>query len=198
MCVFIFMLGNHEWCDCCRTCVWDTGSYSSYRNSTLPTPSAARGVQVKTSLSSQTQFTVIYQELLECILSCVCFNIWITIFLCYSSWMCRLHVCACLSGTLHVYICVWECMFVWNSKREPGTKEPVELDCVSQGKGGYLALGHKHSSLSPAKATQICHSGSMKNILPKQKNVLNLSGTRRFFFFFSTIVIMLWLVMGTG
>lgn len=92
------------------------------------------------------------------------------IYLSYSLWACRLHVCASLSVALRVYICMCVCMFVWESETEPGTKEPGELDGVSQGKGGYLALRHKHSSLSQAKALKVCHSGSMKNILGKQKS----------------------------
>lgn len=65
------------------------------------------------------------------------------------------HACACLCVEFSVYTFVCACVFafVWDNETEPGTEEPEELDYVSQGKGGYLALGHKHSSLSPAKSS---------------------------------------------
>lgn len=116
---YVSTSGDHEWCDRCRACVWDTWSYSSNRNSTLPAPPFTRGVQVGSWP--------------QCNASRIC---WVL-----KVYICKLQLgayeyisyCACMCMSVLKCLCINMCVF-WGCVRicdtEPGREEPVELVCV--------------------------------------------------------------------
>lgn len=83
--------------------------------------------------------------------------------------------CRCMSD--YTVVCVCE-----TTRQSLALTKQGELDYVFQGKGGYLAIKHKHSSSPQPKDFEVCHSGLMKSRLANT-NLMKLSRPGIFFLF---------------